>query len=522
MNQSEPAADNGGVRAFVPRSAVPLLLVVTLTAAGAAAAAGYGLTAPKHYRATAQLLVSPVAATDATFAGLPLLRDSGGKRTAAASAAAMLSSPQVADGVRSQLGLSRSRDAVLAALHARVVDGSDVVAVTAEDTSASGAAQLANAFADTLVSQRTASFQSQLAGTIATVTKRLDVLPQSSRSTGTGAALQQRLATLHGLEGQADPTLEVTAQAAAPTAASWPKLPRLIAIGAGVGFAAGLVAALLSLLGHGRSTVPGAPYDRSVSERFVKRLEQRADERIEALLAEQEKLTARESALAARERELGARLDVRRAAAGDEHAEELAALRADLAEQERALAARENRLAEREQTFAEARVPAAQPAPEVEQRERELEARVAALGHREAELARRAAVVAAREREAAEQAEAFERRTEELEGWAAELSARDEAAAQEPVAPPRAAVPDPVPVPLAVGEPTAQPDSTADGRWNLFSLERLVEERGGEYPERIEEWSSYIYFLREYAQPDGSVPARFDWLIEDTFADLVA
>ncbi len=528
MNQSEPAADNDGVRTFLPRSAVPLLLVLTLTAAGAAAAAGYGLTAPKHYRATAQLLVSPVAASDATFTGLPVLRDSGGKRTAAASAAAMLSSPQVADAVRSQLGLSRSRDAVVAALHANVVDGSDVVAVTVEDTSASGAAQLANAFADTLVSQRTASFQSQLATTINTDTKQLDSLPERSR-----AALQQRLATLHGFQGQADPTLKVTAQAAAPTAAYWPKLPRLVAIGAAAGFAAGLVVALLLLLGRGRSTAAGAPYDRPVSERFVKRLEQRADERIEALLAEQKRLTARESALSAREREVTARLDELAAAAeaapraadgGD--GEERAARRAELSAQERALAAREAQIAEREQVLAETPAPAAAgpSGPEVEQRVRELEERVASLGHREAELARRAAAVAAREREAAEQAEALERRTEELEGWAAELAAREEQSAREPAPPPLAAVPVPVPVPVpaAVGEEQVQPVSTGDGRWNLFSLQRLVDERGGEYPERIEEWSSYLYFLREYAKPDGSVPASFDWLIEDTFADLVA
>ena len=500
---------------------MPLLLVVTLTAAGAAAAAGYGLTAPKRYRATAQLLVSPVAASDATFTGLPLLRDSGGKRTAAASAAAMLASPQVADAVRSQLGLSRSRDAVLAALHARVVDASDVVAVTAEDTSASGAAQLANAFADTLVSQRTASFQSQLATTINSDTKQLDSLPESSR-----AALQQRLATLRGLEGQSDPTLKVTAQAAAPAAAYWPRLRRLIAIGAGLGFAAGLVVALLLLLGRGRSTAAAAAYDRSVSERFVKRLEQRADERIEALLAEQERLTAREAALAVREGELAVRLDERATAAVDERVEELAARRADLAEQERALAAREARLAEREQALAEMPAPAAPPGPEVEQRERELEERVAALGHREAELARRAAAVAARQREAAEQAEALERRTEELEEWAAELAARAERRPEPEPAPPLEAVPEPlpepVPAPAAAAEPSAQPVSTADGRWNLFSLQRLVDERGGEHPERIEEWSSYLYFLREYAKPDGTVPASFDWLIEDTFADLVA
>jgi capsular polysaccharide biosynthesis protein len=532
MNQSEPSVDNDRVRIFVPRSAVPLLLVVTLTAAGAAAAAGYGLTAPKRYRATAQLLVSPVPASDTTFTGLPLLRDSGGKRTAAASAAAMLASPQVADAVRSQLGLSRSRDAVLAELHAHVVGVSDVVAVTAEDTSASGAAQLANAFADTLVSQRTASFQSQLATTISRDTQQLASLPQSSRATGAGAALQQRLATLHGYVGQADPTLKVTAQAAVPTVAYWPKLPRLVALGAGAGFAAGLVVALLLLLGRGR-TAGEAPYDRPVSERFVKRLEQRADERIDALLAEQERLTAREAALAAREREVAARLDEGAAApAGGGDEDELADRRAELSAQERELAAREARLAEREREPAEAPAPAATPGPEVEQRERELEARVAALGQRESELARRAAAVAAREREAAEQAEALERRTQELEGWAAELAAREAQPEREPEAQPERepeAQPEPepvavvpAPVPVAVDEQPAQPVPAGNGRWNLFTLQRLVDEHGAEYPEHVEEWSSYLYFLREYAEPDGTVPASFDWLIEETFADLVA
>ena len=504
------------MRTFVPRSAVPLLLVVTLTAAGAAAAAGYGLTAPERYRATAQLLVSPVPASDTTFTGLPVLRDSGGKRTAAASVAAMLASPQVGDAVRSQLGLSRSRDAVLGALHAHVVGASDVVAVTAEDTSANGAAQLANAFADTLVSQRTASFQSQLATTIASDTKQLDSLPAGNR-----AALQRELATLHGFEGQADPTLKVTAQAATPSAAFWPKLPRLIAIGAGGGFAAGLVIAILLLLGRGGRGAGGTSLDRPMSERLVKRLEQRADERIETLLAEQERLTTRESELAARERDLAARLEGAPAAPVDDGREQrLAAL-------EQALAAREAELAEAERTLAEAPPPvvAAAPGPEVEQRERELEERIAALGHREGELARRAAAVAVREREAAEQAEALERRTEELESWAAELTAREEQPAPEPEpAPaepepePRAgAEPEPEPEPPAAvpvaaapqpAPPAPQPVPTGNGRWNLFALQRLVEERGDEHPDRAEEWASYLYFLREYAEPRRHDPGE--------------
>jgi hypothetical protein len=64
-------------------------------------------------------------------------------------------------------------------------------------------------------------------------------------------------------------------------------------------------------------------------------------------------------------------------------------------------------------------------------------------------------------------------------------------------------------------------NGVARGHWNLTVLERLVEERGGEFPERIDEWASYLFFLRDYAEPDGSVPASFDWLIEDEFAELV-
>ena len=151
------------MRAIDPRGLGPWLAVITFAAAGAAAAAGYALTAPKHYRATAQLLVSPISTSDETFTGIDVLRDSGGKRTAAASAAALVRGPLVADAVRALLGIRRSRDSLLDALDSHVIDSSDVVAVTVEDTSANGAAQIANAFADTLVNQRTASFQSELA-----------------------------------------------------------------------------------------------------------------------------------------------------------------------------------------------------------------------------------------------------------------------------------------------------------------------------------------------------------------------
>jgi hypothetical protein len=92
-------------------------------------------------------------------------------------------------------------------------------------------------------------------------------------------------------------------------------------------------------------------------------------------------------------------------------------------------------------------------------------------------------------------------------------------------APPPVAEPEPIPEPVSVPQPEPEPLPAAEengaSRWNLVHLERLVQEHGGEYPDRLDEWSAYLFFLRDYAQPDGTVPASFDWLIAETFAELV-
>jgi capsular polysaccharide biosynthesis protein len=336
----------------------PWLAVLTLTAAGAAAAAGYGLTAPKRYRATAQVLVAPVSTSDPTFAGIGVLRDTGGKRTAAASVAALIRTPQIVDAAAAQLGSKRSRQSLLDALHVRVVDASDVVAVGAEDTSADGAAQLANTFANVLIAQRSATFQSELT---AAIRRDRQLLAGSSDPAG---VISRRLATLLGLQGRPDPTIRVAAQAAAPTSASWPNVPLLIGIGAGIGAAAGVLVALVALgmrRGSGRPAgKPAGKQGPGMSDRELDEL----GERLEA------RLVRREAALVARERDLQAKLDELRAA----HETTLAA-----SKDEAVLARREWQLAER----------------------------IATAAKREAELARRAAEVALREREsAAEQEEA--------------------------------------------------------------------------------------------------------------------
>jgi hypothetical protein len=55
--------------------------------------------------------------------------------------------------------------------------------------------------------------------------------------------------------------------------------------------------------------------------------------------------------------------------------------------------------------------------------------------------------------------------------------------------------------------------------WTIYELEELVSARGGEHPDRVDEWRYYVHFLREHADNEGRLPHSFDALIDDTFAD---
>ena len=146
--------------------------------------------------------------------------------------------------------------------------------------------------------------------------------------------------------------------------------------------------------------------------------------------------------------------------------------------------------------------PSTAPTPDdrgVAKREAELAERVRVVTERERVLARRAGELAARERE-------LERR------------------ATVPSAPP----PRPEPVPEREPEPELEPEpeppaapGLAGGAWNLGVLERLVAERESEFPERVDEWRNYLFFLRQHASPDGALPPSFDALVDETFRELV-
>ena len=544
----------------------------------------YGLVGPKDYTATAQVLITPLPASDTTFTGMDLFRDTGTRRSGAATAAALLQSPQIADAVNGQLGLHRSRDALLGQVHARAVGNSNVVDVSVTDSNAGRAAQIANAFVSVLVSQRTASFLSQLAGAIQRDQQVLASLPAARRSGPEGAELARRLAVLHSFQSQPDPTLRQAVQAAPPTTPSGMGAGAVAAIGAGAGAFVGL----LLLLGlfvrdemRRRAAYAGPHYERRTFEQMAERLEGRVHERLDALASEEERLAQREQEIAARERRVEARIEELRVAqesglgGSDAHERQLAEredeldrrdqevstrhreLAAGLAELARAreaaderldaLIAEEKRLADLEQslkTRAEEELATLQElqraqAPQEDARERALALREEELAARERALeATRAegewgehelAALAARETELGHREAELVKGHQELAEKEARLAERERALAEEqarPVAAPiPVAPPPPPPQPTPIFEPMAPLADLATvetpGRWNLSRLQQLVADHGDEFPARVDEWRSYLFFLQDHADAAGNLPSRFDWLVEDTFRELL-
>jgi hypothetical protein len=61
----------------------------------------------------------------------------------------------------------------------------------------------------------------------------------------------------------------------------------------------------------------------------------------------------------------------------------------------------------------------------------------------------------------------------------------------------------------------------AGKQWNIWELERAAREHEGANPERAQEWSLLLMNLRQYANPEGTLPADFDELVRESFGELI-
>jgi len=78
--------------------------------------------------------------------------------------------------------------------------------------------------------------------------------------------------------------------------------------------------------------------------------------------------------------------------------------------------------------------------------------------------------------------------------------------------------PEQEPVPAAVATLPLPPQPR---EWNLWELERLTRDRAGEDQARDVEWRYLVVYLRDFARPDGTLPAEFDDLVRESFGEIL-
>ena len=150
-------------------------------------------------------------------------------------------------------------------------------------------------------------------------------------------------------------------------------------------------------------------------------------------------------------------------------------------------------------------------------RERALAERAGKLAAREQELDGRAAALEAAEREVGSRAGEVATGQRELADRSAEIAASKRELETLAAAPPPP-LPEPVSTPVTEAEPALPPRT---GTWNLNELQAAVDAYVDATPEQAEAWRTYLFFVREHASPDGTLPRSLDPLIADVFADIV-
>ena len=195
-------------------------LIVLLVAIATAASAALVLTTPKQFEATADIILTPLSATDNTFQGFSLFRQSFDGSSSVVTASRVFNSAQT----RLPALAALRRQGLDATVKAEPLAQADIVSIRTTAGTAIAAARAANVFADTTVATRTALFQQDLRDYISRLERRVAAVPVAQRDTNVEyAAIAQRLGELKGFVGSSDPTLRIVARATPPLSASRPR-----------------------------------------------------------------------------------------------------------------------------------------------------------------------------------------------------------------------------------------------------------------------------------------------------------
>ena len=216
-----PQSGSTGLERYlrVIRERLGLIALVTLTTTLVAAA--YLAVATEQYRAEADLLVIPASRDDTALNSLPLIRESSDPTRDVETASRLVTSRNVAEAVKADLGLDESADSLRAQVSAEPVAQSNIVAVTATADSPDLARDLANGFANGVVEQRSKVIRTEAAKQIAGLRDQLQQAENNGENTADALAAQ--IAELQSIVQSGDPTMTVDTRADAPSSPFSPK-----------------------------------------------------------------------------------------------------------------------------------------------------------------------------------------------------------------------------------------------------------------------------------------------------------
>jgi tyrosine-protein kinase len=229
-----------GLKRYLETLRERVWIIVACVVVAVAVAEAYVVTADKVYEAQADLLITPVPTENATLVSLGLLRESNDPSREVDTATQLVTTHAVAERVSDQLGGSRSADDLLNDVDAQPVAQSNIVAVTAKGGSPTEAKDVANAFAQQAIAQRTDELHNRIDNVLPRLKRQLQTLPATDL---TAQSLADEVAQLESLRAGDDPTMTLETPATAPSSPTSPKVVLTIAGAALLGLVLGMGAA---------------------------------------------------------------------------------------------------------------------------------------------------------------------------------------------------------------------------------------------------------------------------------------
>jgi capsular exopolysaccharide synthesis family protein len=220
-----PAVDEQGLARYATTLRERKWLILATVLVTTLAAIVYLATAPKVYEAEADMLITPVDSSDPVFSSLGLIPASSDPTRDVETASRLITTNNVARRVKVTIHYPGSSSELQAKVTVEPVAQSNIVSITAEGNSPKAAQQLANAFVQQAVADRSAKFHQALDRSITNLEAQVPTSGPGSVATDSNS-LPAQLNRMKSLKDQDDPTMRVETLADLPTDPSSPK-PKL-------------------------------------------------------------------------------------------------------------------------------------------------------------------------------------------------------------------------------------------------------------------------------------------------------